>query len=396
MSPARTHLGDSHNFGRRVTMRDGRVHKPRTVFWEWLLLSASSPLRRLLDEIAVREGLGPETFAFLPDLHFGSPRARTGGEVEKVELEPLPDPTSDSRRELSRITGRFVALFAWLGVSDLHWENLVLGTAADGRTVLAPLDVEIVLEDMSLPTETKLLPDADPEYAAISRHAAGVRRVLPYLGKPIDIADLLAMASAYRGTLDLLDRHARAIADALARVPGLREAPIRVLLRGTDEYVRAPSVPPWPPLLDAEIEQLDRGDIPYFFRLYGRRGIHYFAEPSLRTVKTLPLTGDVPRLDPLLSLSRGLRSPSRASLREQGLFALLAAFDHPLLDGEHEREGIAVAFRARTLVVTLAEGEELRAPRDLSSFVGSVYLPCRCGESRSVFVPQVTVCEAHG
>jgi hypothetical protein len=28
--------------------------------------------------------------------------------------------------------------------------------------------------------------------------------------------------------------------------------------------------------------------------------------------------------------------------------------------------------------------------------VGSVYLPCRCGEVRSVFVPEVTVCKAMG
>ncbi len=30
----------------------------------------------------------------------------------------------------------------------------------------------------------------------------------------------------------------------------------------------------------------------------------------------------------------------------------------------------------------------------MSAFVGSVYLPCRCGEVRSVFVPAVTTCEA--
>ena len=40
--------------------------------------------------------------------------------------------------------------------------------------------------------------------------------------------------------------------------------------------------------------------------------------------------------------------------------------------------------------------EELESRRDLSAFVGSVYLPCRCGEVHSVFVPAVTVCEARG
>src|SRR5690349_24097812 len=56
-----------------------------------------------------------------------------------------------------------------------------------------------------------------------SRHAAGVRRVLPYLGKPVEAADLLAMAGAYRSTLALLDRHAPAIAEVLDRLPGRSE-----------------------------------------------------------------------------------------------------------------------------------------------------------------------------
>jgi hypothetical protein len=394
MSRPRVHLGDSHNFGRRVAIRAGRIEKPRTLLWEWLLLAAESPLRRLLDDAAARDGLGDEAFGFLPALAFRSPRAVHGGAVEKVALDPLPRLSRAGRRDLARIVGRSLALFSWLGVSDLHWENLVLGVDRRGRVIFAPLDVEMILTDMALPTETKLLPDTDPEYAAVYRHAAGVRRVLPHLGKPVRAEDLVAMAAAYRGTLDFLDRHARAIAGALARLPNLRKTPIRVCLRGTDEYVRARSVPPWPPLLDAEAEQLERGDIPYFFRLYGRPGIHYYGDRALRTLARIPLRGDVPKLDPLLRLSRGLRSPSRASLREPGLFTVLGAFDDASFEGKHESDGLSVAFGARTLTVTLPDGEELEVRRDLRAFVGSVYLPCRCGEVRTVFVPEVTVCDA--
>ena len=92
--------------------------------------------------------------------------------------------------------GRALALWGWVGVADLHGENLVLGREAGGRTVFGPLDVEMILADFARPTETKLLPDADPEYAAICRHAAGVRRVLPYLGKPIAAPELVEMVSA--------------------------------------------------------------------------------------------------------------------------------------------------------------------------------------------------------
>ncbi len=397
MASARTPLGDSHNFGRRVARRAGRIVKPRTLLWERLLLSAKSPLRRLLDEAAAGDGIGPETFGFLPDLAFSRPAARDGGEVDAIDLAPRPDPSREGRRDLARIVGRSIALWSWLGVADLHWENLVLGADDKGRVVFAPLDVEMILADLSLPTETKLLPDADPEYAAICRHAAGVRRVLPYLGKPVEAAVLTAMAAAYHGTLAFLDRHARAIAGVLAALPGLRETPIRVCLRGTDEYVRAGSRRLWPPLLDAETEQLARGDVPYFFRLYGRPGIHYFGDRDLTRIETIPLEGDVPQLDPVLQLSRlsrGLPPPSRRKLREDGLFTLLGAFDHPSFTGKHEGDDLEVTFRARTLVVKVPGGEELSSRRDLRAFVGSVYLPCGCGEVRSVFVPPVTVCDA--
>jgi hypothetical protein len=392
-------LGDAHNFGRRVVLRKKRIVKPRTLLWEWLLLAAESPLRKLLGALGQRERavMGPDPFGFLLDLAFSSPFARDGGEVERVDLAPLPALSDDGRHTLAGIVGRALALFSWLGLADLHWENLVLGVADRDRVVFAPLDVEMILADLSLPVETKLLPDADPEVAAICRHACGVRRVLPYLGKPLAVQNVVAIAAAYRRTLAFLDRHARAIAAVFEELPGLREAPIRLLLRGTDEYVRARSEPVWPPLLDAEVSQLARGDIPYFFRLYGRAGIHYYGNRELTRLERLPLRGDVPQLGPLLRLSRGLRSPSRRKLREEGLFTVLGAFDHPSFTGRHESDGLEVTFAARTLVVKAREAddrEELRTRRNLSAFVGSVYLPCRCGEVRAVFVPAVTTCDA--
>ena len=393
MARQQFHLGDSHNFGRRVSLRGDRVSKPRTLLWEWLMLAAESPLRQLLASVAERDELGREAFGFLPDLKFFQSPEALVGEVQRVELEPLNTLGSDGKRALAQIVGRSIALWSWFGVSDLHWENLALGVDGRGQMVFTPLDIEMILADLSLPTETKLLPDADPEYAEICRHACGVRRVLPYLGKPVEAADLVAMAGAYRSTLAFLDRHAREIADLFSRLPGMRETPIRVLLRGTDQYVRADEQAVWPPWLDAEREQMARGDIPYFFRLYGRPGIHYFGNEELTRIKTLPLKGDVPQLDPILQLSRGLRSPGRTSLREKGLFALLAAFDHSSLSGPHRDEELEVRFGARSFVVKLPTGDEMHTTRNLRAFVGSVYLPCRCGEVRSVFVPQVTVCE---
>ncbi len=394
MAGRKTGLGDSHNFGRSVVLRGARVAKPRTVFWEWLVLSRESPLRQLLDEEATRERLGPEFFGFLPSLKFYRWRGSPSGEVERAVLTPLGKLSRDGKRELGQAVGGSLAFWSWLGVADLHWENLILGKDADGRIIFGPLDVELMLADLGRPTETKLLPDADPEYAVVCQHAAGVRRVLPYLGKPIEAADLLTVLAAYSQTLAFLERHAAAIGKTLAALPELRTAPLRILLRGTDEYVRARSEPPWPPLLDAEQEQLARGDIPYFFRLYGKRGIHYYADEKLEHLGRLPLRGDVPQLDAMLDVSRALRSPQRSRLRTEGLLTVLGAFDHPSLSGRQHSDQLTVTFGRRSLIVVLADGEELHSRRNLSDFVNSVYLPCRCGEVRSVFVPAVTRCEA--
>jgi hypothetical protein len=390
---APTALGDSHNFGRKVMQRGARIVKPRTLLWEWLLLSADSPLRECLADAAEADGLGRDAFGFLPTLRFFDAGAVIGGEVERLRLEPLRSRASAVKRSLATILGRSLALWSWLGVADLHWENLILGLDRRGNIVFGPLDIEMILADLSLPTETKLLPDADPEYAAVCRHASGVRRALPYLGKPIAADDLLAMAGAYRGTLELLDRHAGAIADVFLALPNLRDEPLRVLLRSTGEYVHAGAQPLWPPLLDAEAEQLARGDIPYFFRLYDQPGIHYYANSELTRVGRLPLRGDVPQLDPLLQLSRGLRSPSRKKLREDGLFTLLGAFDAPSLTGKHVSGELTLELAPRSMVVKLADGQTLQSGRNLRALVSSVYLPCQCGEVREVFVPPVTMCK---
>ena len=371
-------LGDPHNFGRRVVQRGRWIVKPRPVLWEWALLSRKSPLRKFLGR----------DFEFLPALEIASSR----GEVQRLELTPLRNVRS-ANGELATIFGRSLALWAWLGVSDLHWENLVLGKDRDGRMIFGPLDVEMILSELSLPTQTKLLPEADRDYAYEYRHAAGVRRVLPYLGKPIASEHLLAIVSAYRATLDFLDRRADELTAIFARLPGLRRTPIRVLLRATSDYVRARTEPVWPPLLDAEAEQLARGDVPYFFRLYGKPGIRFYRDAKLQTQGCLPSRGDVPRLEALLSLPRGLRSPSRRALRDRGLLAVIGAFDHPSLDGRHRDDDLEIVLGARKITVDIG-GERLECPRNLRAIVGSAYLPCRCGEVRTVFAPQITRCAA--
>ena len=110
MPQRRQQLGDSHNFGRRVSLNAERVLKPRTLLWEWLLLAKDSPLRRRLNEIARAAGLGPKAFGFLPKLRFHAPSVAGGGEVQRLQLAPL--------RSLSVASPGFCRKTKMLPISD--------------------------------------------------------------------------------------------------------------------------------------------------------------------------------------------------------------------------------------------------------------------------------------
>lgn len=93
-------------------------------------------------------------------------------------------------------------------------------------------------------------------------------------------------------------------------------------------------------------------------------------------------------------MTRGLNAPSRRSLREEGLFTLLGAFDHKGLAGEHQGDDLTIRFGARTLVITTERGEELESAAQPQGLRRERLFPCRCGEVRTVFVPPVTACRA--
>jgi hypothetical protein len=384
-----TVLGDTHNFGRRVEVLADRVRKPRTIVWEQLLLNRNSLLRRALGALAGRNGLAEGAFDFVPSLAFAPFEDGVGGEVERIALAPVgaldeagrAELGEEQRAELAAVAGRAFALYSWLGLADLHWENLVLGRDLNGTLVFGPLDVELVLDDLARPTETKLLPDADPEYAALCRHAAGARRLLRWLGKPVAPNYLATMLANYDATLGALGGASESIAQAIASSPGVRNAPIRVLLRATSEYAQAHRGRLWPPLLEAERVQIARGDVPYFFRTLESKGLFHYGDPRLATALPLPTEGDVPMLAPLLSLERGLRSKRRARLFEEGLFSIVGAFDAPDLRGTFESGGLALTLGRRTVVLRRANGDELETGRNLRAFVGSVYGSCECGET---------------
>jgi len=133
------------------------------------------------------------------------------------------------------------------------------------------------------------------------------------------------------------------------------------------------------------------GHIPLLWQRGHLRELLYWADESLTKMAALPKKGDVPQPDPMLAVSRNLTGPSRARLRDEGTFMLVAAFDHPRVRGTVREDGFAITFSTRKLTIDDG-GDAMTAPRDWSAFVSSVYSRCECGEARSVFVPRVTKC----
>lgn len=324
--------GDSHNFGRHVVVGERWVHKPRAILWEWLVLSAESPLRTLLAEAATRDGLGA-LFDFLPDLAFTTPEARDGGQVERVVLEPLRRPSPPTSAASSRASS--AALSPCSGRAQ-HIQS-ALGEPRDRRRraraggVRAPRRRD----------DPRRLRPPDRDQAPARPRPRSTRRCASTRAACGACCPGSASPSTPATWSRWPPRTARCSPSSTATPPrsppcsprSPRSRPRRsVCACAAPRSTCARAEPLWPPLLAAESEQLARGDIPYFFRLHGARGIHWFADTSLTEVARLPLEGDVPQLDPILPLARALRGKHRKKLRE-GLFTRDGAFDHPEPEG---------------------------------------------------------------
>ncbi|OGQ22118.1 MAG: hypothetical protein A3C46_09735 [Deltaproteobacteria bacterium RIFCSPHIGHO2_02_FULL_44_16] len=148
-------LGDSHNGGKRVLLSsDGRIYKPRCIFWEWLFLGVDSPFRHALKEFCFYSEYSENNF-LLPNLLFSIVNEIPQyGYVERLEYQKANKYTL---AEFEAI-GATVALLGWFGLSDLHKENVALGRDVNGKLIFCPIDIEILFHDFSLISQTCLFP----------------------------------------------------------------------------------------------------------------------------------------------------------------------------------------------------------------------------------------------
>lgn len=269
------HLSEPHNFGKRVIERpDGWISKPRSVFWEKLFLSQSS-FRMAVEEFFVRtDRFNP--FTNIPTLNFG-PSDNEYSEVEKLIIEPIYHITRTEAQSL----GAACATFAWFGVTDLNSENVFIGRRNSVFT-FAPIDIECIGSDLAMLSETLLVPNY-----YIPDRKSGLMSILEVLRNDSD----RLLAPICHGYLDaihtFLENEAFFDEVFINAIGGVRP-PIRVLLRKTasyanfmngcakpKEFIKQP--------LASELEQMSRGDIPYYFRYPERKTIYHYTTPDCIT-----------------------------------------------------------------------------------------------------------------
>lgn len=258
-------LSEPHNFGQRVLrLENGWIQKPRTMFWERLFLSAGT-FREQISAQFLNSNLQIDPFECFTCLSF------SGNDlVECFRGEPVQDMKADEARKL----GAAIALMAFFGVVDLNMENVQFARR-EQRFVFAPLDIECIGADVSHLAQSFLAYSKQvPEFKC------GLVSLLPLLRKNRDALacgllvgylDTLAHALTIEGQLDLI----------MARAIGLERPPIRVLLRPTKSYsgfmngtAKAKEFAISP--LASEIEQMQRGDIPYYFRYPDEEVIYHY------------------------------------------------------------------------------------------------------------------------
>lgn len=257
-------LGDQHNFGqavRRITLPDGSFwfQKPRPVYWEWLFFGVTSPLA---DFFKQKESIFGLAIEFENNFLWGS---------SKLIEESQRGPPSD--KQLFGF-GYLLGYAYTFGIQDLFSENVI-------RTEhgLQVIDAEVVLSKFVLPQESFLL---------AFRGCAFERSALSHLLKSeaeITQPVLEKIVDGFCEALSEFNQNGSKIVEALSLELATKNVPVRVLLRDTRSYRDWSTVTPDIPWLAEEVRQLERGDVPYFFKYVGRPELYWFSgEQTIKPV----------------------------------------------------------------------------------------------------------------
>ncbi len=292
--PSRTVLGDTHNFGFRVSKECNKwMHKPRPLTWEHMFLDPRSRLRSTLDSL--------EMFGFLPELHIDLEYGFfKNGRAECLSLNNSSSMESDPLL-IGKSIGSLLALCIWFGIGDLHDENLIYGSI-DGKPILAPIDIECIFEKIPFPSLAYLLPTRGNRFSSTG---------LSFVDSIEHRESLMApICNSYIKSLLALENVSSDIKAAVNWYAAKGKLTSRYLLRSTSTYQKiltgSHNFNLEFPLIDSEKEQLQRGDIPYFFRFVDSHELCFWKTVDrFESIDTRPLGVEATDSFRLLSSSFG-------------------------------------------------------------------------------------------
>ncbi len=250
---------DLHNFGKsvqRVGHEAGFVYlKPRPIFWEGLFFGRNSPLSFFFDKSRL-DGFTPGQVLF-------NLVTEADNDFSGRSQEIVTDSTSENLPSHLYSLGVLFAYCYIFGIRDLHRGNVVRTS-----THLQIVDAEVVLSKLLLPHETLLLP-----FKEVGRDQCGMSKILDLNGTA-SAEEIATVLMGYLDTFENVLQNRQGILNALeALASKIHRIPIRHILRDTFHYRDARLKTPDIPFFASELVQLDRGDIPYYFKYMGAESV---------------------------------------------------------------------------------------------------------------------------
>lgn len=240
---------DLHNFGQKVAQvgrgSDIYFQKPRPIFWEWFFFGINSPLKTIFNDKEFSSGIF--------NLKVEMSDNFTGLSKRVCEVDTL---NADSH---SYHLGALLAYCYIFGIRDLHKGNVIRTSSH-----LQVIDAEVVLTKLLLPNETLLLPFRETPFSISAakkffedQEAISILHLKKILDGYFDLFSVVL--KKYDALIDVFEQHREK----------MRSVPIRHIMRDTVHYrnyledqTRLPPVP----FCKNEITQLERGDVPYYFK----------------------------------------------------------------------------------------------------------------------------------
>lgn len=242
------------------------VQKPRTLYWEYLFLSEQSPLRQYLKSFEISKRLNP--FDLIEDTEF----LQTNSHQLEEKILPSSNPVELKNY---KSMGAYIALFSWFGVTDLHKDNLIFQTIND-QVKIIPIDIESIFNDIFLPSETYLIPKSNEMNPNV-----GLYKIIEQLKKDGSVQKCYDVIDGYLEYLLFLDTIRKKISDLVLNLDGIYQAPIRSIVRNTEDYQELLKSNNFGNDLDkSEMIQLSKHKIPYYFHYLKDNKVYYYKSPN--------------------------------------------------------------------------------------------------------------------